>query len=339
MPDNLQLLRDTMGRPLLDLRISVTDRCNFRCPYCMPKAIYGAAFKFLPRSEILSFEEILRLARIFHRFGVRKFRLTGGEPLLRAELTTLIAWLSEMPEAEIALTTNGSLLADHAQGLADAGLSRVTVSLDSLDETVSAEMNDVEVPLEAVTAGIAAAVRAGLTPVKLNAVIKKGSNDEALIDFARHFKGTELIPRFIEYMDVGTTNGWRLDEVVSGAEIVKRISAAEEIEPLAPSRQGEVAKRWRYADGGGEFGVITSVTQPFCGDCTRARISADGKLYTCLFAASGIDLREQLRKGATDDELAGALSNVWQKRADRYSELRAKAVSSSDKIEMSYIGG
>ncbi len=339
---------DSRGRPLRDLRISVTDRCNFRCPYCMPKAAFGPGFEFLPRSQILSFEEITRLAKIFHSLGMRKIRLSGGEPLLRADLPRLVSWLSELPDIEIALTTNGSLLAEHARALAEAGLSRVTVSLDSLDEATFSELSDVAVPMHLVLEGIEAAIAAGLTPVKLNAVIKRGSNDNELLEFARRFKGTGLIARFIEYMDVGTTNGWRLDEVVSGAEIVNRIGTELPIEPVAPTHRGEVAKRWRYLDGGGEFGVITSVTQPFCGDCTRARISADGKLYTCLFAHSGIDLRAPLRQEASDGQLQQLIEGVWQRRDDRYSEIRSEATSSPsestpdkppDKIEMSYIGG
>ena len=295
---------------------------------------------FSPKSQILSFEEIVRLARVFHHLGVRKIRLTGGEPLLRADLPRLVDWLAAIPELEVALTTNGSLLAQYASVLATSGLSRITVSLDSLQAPTFAEMNDVAVPIELVLDGVEAAVAAGLTPVKLNAVIKRGKNDDQILEFARRFKGTDLIPRFIEYMDVGTTNGWRLDDVVSGREIVQKIGGEFPVEPVEPTRRGEVARRWRYLDGEGEFGVITSVTQPFCGDCSRARVSADGKLYTCLFASHGVDLRLPLRDGSDDAGLERLISGVWQRRNDRYSETRTRATeSASDRIEMSYIGG
>jgi len=306
----------------------------------MPKAVFGPGFEFLPRQEILSFEEIVRLARVFHSLGVRKIRLTGGEPLLRTDLPRLIGWLSELPDTEIALTTNGSLLGDQAEALARAGLSRVTVSLDALDEPTFSALNDVAVPLDLVKSGIEAAAAAGLTPIKLNAVIKRGTNDDKIVDFARRFKGTGMIPRFIEYMDVGATNGWRLDEVVAGAEIVAKIDSELPCEPMQPTRPGEVAKRWRYRDGEGEFGVITSVTRPFCGSCTRARISADGKLFTCLFATMGLDLRAPLRAGASSEELERLIAERWQRRDDRYSEVRSEATpSGSERIEMSYIGG
>ena len=306
----------------------------------MPKAIFGPGFEFLPRDQILSFEEIVRLAEVFHSIGVRKIRLTGGEPLLRSDLPRLIGWLSELPDTELALTTNGSLLAEQAQSLAQAGLSRVTVSLDSVDKPTFSALNDVSVPIDLVLEGIEAALDAGLTPVKLNAVIKRGTNDDRIVEFARRFKGTGLIPRFIEYMDVGGTNGWKLDEVVSGTEIVRRIDAELPIEPMIPTHPGEVAKRWRYRDGEGEIGVITSVTQPFCGDCSRARISADGRLFTCLFATQGLDLRGPLRQGASKKDLQLLIRGLWKRRDDRYSEIRTEATSSpSDRVEMSYIGG
>ena len=305
----------------------------------MPREFFGAEFPFLPRSGILSFEEIHRLARILHTLGVRKIRLTGGEPLLRADLPVLVRLLADLPDTEIALTTNGSLLVHQAEALAEAGLSRVTVSLDSLDNETFQRINDVEMPVERILSGIEAAAKAGLTPVKINVVIKRGVNDRDVVDFARRFKGTGHTLRFIEYMDVGTTNGWRLDDVVSGGEIVERIAAQEDVEPVEPSYRGEVAQRWRYRDGGGEFGVITSVTQPFCGDCTRMRLSADGKLFTCLFAAVGVDLRTPLRDGTDDDSLHDLIAGIWRQREDRYSEIRSQATPSDSRIEMSYIGG
>ena len=333
-------LVDRLGRPLRDLRISVTDRCNFRCRYCMPREVFGADFEFLPREEILSFEEIARLASIFAGLGVRKIRLTGGEPTLRADLPTLVRLLKQAaPEVEIALTTNGSLLDRLAQPLADAGLDRLAVSLDTLDDAVFRELNDVDFPVARVLEGIAAAVAAGLTPVKVNAVIKRGVNDAGVVDLARHFKGSGRILRFIEYMDVGTTNGWRLDDVVPARELVERIDAALPIEPVEPSYRGEVAKRWRYRDGEGEIGFITSVSTPFCGDCTRARISADGSLYSCLFAVAGTDLRGPLREGADDAAIDELLRGVWGLREDRYSELRAGNTEGLERVEMSYIGG
>jgi GTP 3',8-cyclase len=341
--------RDRRGRPVRDLRISVTDRCNFRCRYCMPREAFGEAFEFLPRAEILDFDEVARVARVFRALGVRKIRLTGGEPLLRRDLPKLIERLVEAceprpPDAagertEIALTTNGSLLAAHAPALAAAGLDRVTVSLDSLDPEVFARMNDTKVPVEKVLAGIDAAAAAGLAPVKINAVVRRGVNDHTVQGLARHFHGSGHVLRFIEFMDVGTRNGWRLDEVVPGREIVERIGAEMALEPVDPAYPGEVARRWRYLDGGGEIGVITSVTRPFCGACTRARLSAEGKLYTCLFASEGTDLRVLLRAGASDDELAAAITNVWHARDDRYSDLRTSETAGGSKIEMSYIGG
>ena len=331
---------DRFGRPLRDLRISVTDRCNFRCRYCMPREVFGSDFAFLPRDEILTFEEIARLARVFAGLGVRKIHLTGGEPTLRADLPTLVALLKEAaPTIELALTTNGSLLGSLAEPLAAAGLDRTTVSLDTLDDAVFRDMNDVDFPVARVLEGIAAAAEAGLTPVKVNAVIKRGVNDHTAVDLARHFKGSGHALRFIEYMDVGTTNGWRLDDVVPARELIKRIDAELPIEPLEAGYRGEVAKRWRYRDGEGEIGFITSVSAPFCGDCTRARISADGSLYTCLFAIAGTDLRGPLRAGADDAALAELLRGVWSVRDDRYSELRSGATEDLERVEMSYIGG
>jgi cyclic pyranopterin phosphate synthase len=330
---------DRFQRPLRDLRISVTDRCNFRCQYCMPREVFGPDFQFLPREEILSFEEIARIARVFASLGVRKLRLTGGEPLLRNDLPKLVEMLAAIEGLDLALTTNASLLASQARALARAGLQRVTVSLDSLDDKVFRTMNDVDVPVARVLEGIAAAERAGLAPVKINAVARRGVNDHTLVDLARHFKGSGHIVRFIEFMDVGTTNGWRLDEVVAASELIERIDAELPLVPLDPNYDGEVARRWAYADGEGEIGLITSVTEPFCATCTRARISADGRLYTCLFAVEGVDLRDRMRAGASDDELAATMRGVWEQREDRYSELRSEATSHLPRVEMSYIGG
>ena len=332
-------LLDTLGRPLRDLRISVTDRCNFRCGYCMPREVFGPSFEFLDRAEILTFEEITRLARIFASLGVRKFRLTGGEPLLRSEVAKLVAMLAGIEGVDIALTTNGSLLAQQAQALADAGLRRVTVSLDSLDDAIFRAMNDTDFPVARVLEGIDAASAAGLAPLKINAVVRRGVNDHTLVDLARHFKGSGHIVRFIEFMDVGTTNGWALGEVVAAAEVIERIDAELPLMPLEPNYDGEVAKRWAYADGEGEIGLITSVSQPFCGDCTRARLSADGSVYTCLFAVGGEDLRGPVRAGASDEELAQILRGVWERREDRYSEIRSEATAGLPRVEMSYIGG
>ena len=337
-------LTDAFGRPLRDLRISVTDRCNFRCRYCMPREVFGPDFAFLPRAEILTFEEIARLAGVFAGLGVRKLRLTGGEPTLRADLPALVARLREAaPAASIAMTTNGSLLTSLARPLAEAGLDRVTVSLDTLDDAVFRAMNDTAVPVAAVLDGIEAAAAAGLRPVKVNAVIKRGVNDHTALALARRFRGTGHVLRFIEYMDVGATNGWELGDVVPAAELASRVAEELPIEPLEPSYRGEVARRWRYLDGGGEIGFITSVTAPFCGDCTRARLSADGSLYTCLFAALGTDLRAPLRGGASDAELASIVRGVWGVRDDRYSALRSTATpglpEAPPRIEMSYIGG
>jgi GTP 3',8-cyclase len=331
---------DRLGRRLRDLRVSVTDRCNFRCPYCMPKEVFGRSYTFLPRAEILSFEEITRVVAAAASLGVTKVRLTGGEPLLRRELDTLVAMLSGVDGiTDLALTTNGALLAGKAHGLRAAGLSRVTVSLDSLDEAVFTAMNDVDVPLGRVLDGIAAAVDAGFRPVKLNTVVKRGVNDDGLVELAQFARELGLVARFIEYMDVGTTNGWKLDDVVPAAEIVRRIDAALPLEPAEANYRGEVARRWRYRDGSGEVGVIASVTQPFCSDCTRARLSTDGKLYTCLFAGSGHDLRALLRGGVNDEELREALAAIWTGRADRYSEQRTTLTAPTRRIEMSYIGG
>ncbi len=333
-------VRDRFARPLRDLRISVTDRCNFRCRYCMPREVFGADWQFLRRDQILSFEEIARLARIFASLGVRKLRLTGGEPLLRSHLPSLVDMLSQIPDVDIALTTNGSLLADQAQALADAGLRRVTVSLDSLDDGVFRAMNDADFPVARVLEGIDAAARAGLNPVKINAVVRRGVNDHTVVDLARHFRREGHPVRFIEYMDVGHSNGWRLDDVVPGDEIIARINAEMPLEAVESEYRGEVAKRWRYVgDQDGEVGVITSVTQPFCGDCTRARLSAEGQLYTCLFATTGTDMRALVRSDASDDEIASWITDVWRVREDRYSELRAAATPPGEKIEMSYIGG
>jgi GTP 3',8-cyclase len=330
---------DTLGRALRDLRISVTDRCNFRCVYCMPKDVFGPDYPFLSRSDLLSFEEIARLARVFARHGVEKIRLTGGEPLLRRNLERLVAMLAEIPGIDLTLTTNGSLLARKARALRAAGLHRVTVSLDSLDDRVFRAMNDADYPVADVLAGIDAAAQAGLAPVKINMVVKRGTNDASVVPMARHFRSTGHIVRFIEFMDVGTTNGWRMDEVVPSAEIVERISAEMPLEPVEPNYTGEVAERWRYRDGGGEIGVISSVTQAFCRTCTRARLSTEGMLYTCLFATAGYDLRSMLRGEASDEAIASAIAGIWRARGDRYSEIRTADTAKARKIEMSYIGG
>jgi len=330
---------DRFGRPLRDLRISVTDRCNFRCRYCMPREVFGSDFAFLPRSEILTFEEIARIARIFASLGVRKLRLTGGEPTLRSELPKLVAMLREIPDVEIAMTTNGSLLTAMAGPLKEAGLDRVTVSLDSLDDEVFRAMNDVDFPVARVLEGIDAAVAAGLGPIKIDAVVKRGVNDHTVVELAKFIRERGHILRYIEFMDVGSSNGWRLDDVVSGNEVIEAINRELPLEPAEPNYFGEVAKRWRYADGSGEIGLITSVTQPFCGDCTRARLSADGSIYTCLFAIAGTDLRGPMRAGATDEEVAEIIRSTWGARIDRYSEMRTKSTKALPRIEMSYIGG
>jgi cyclic pyranopterin phosphate synthase len=335
----VERLTDTLGRPVRDLRVSVTDRCNFRCVYCMPKEVFGRDYVFLPRAELLTFEEIGRLARAFAGLGVEKIRITGGEPLVRRDVETLVAMLARIDGLDLTLTTNGALLAAKAQALKDAGLSRVTVSLDSLDDQIFRAMNDVDFPVTRVLEGIDAALAAGLEPVKVNVVVKRGLNEDGILPLARHFRGTGVVLRFIEYMDVGHTNGWRLDDVVPAAEIVAGIDAELPLEPVEPAYRGEVANRWRYRDGSGEIGVISSVTQPFCGDCTRARLSADGKVYTCLFAVQGHDLRALLRGGADDAELSASIADIWRARADRYSELRSAATADLPKVEMSYIGG
>lgn len=342
---------DTRGRRLRDLRISVTDRCNFRCVYCMPKELFGRDFVFLPKADLLSFEEITRTARVAAALGVEKIRLTGGEPLLRTGIDQLVRELAGIRTSggqrmDMALTTNGALLPAKAPALAAAGLGRVTVSLDSLDDARFAAINDVGFPVATVLRGIDAAVEAGLGPVKVNMVVKRGTNDQDILPIARRFKGTGVIVRFIEYMDVGATNGWRLQEVVPSAEVVAQIDAWSPLEPLAPTSTGETSARWRYLDGDGEIGVISSVTQAFCGTCTRVRLSTDGKLFTCLFGTTGHDLRALLRGGASDAELADALTGVWRSRTDRYSELRGLPDASAprqehgpSRIEMSYIGG
>jgi cyclic pyranopterin phosphate synthase len=335
---------DSLGRAMRDLRISVTDRCNFRCTYCMPREIYGRDFAFLPRDQVLSFEEIERTARVFVSLGVEKLRITGGEPLVRRDLPDLIAQLAtlERPDAgpiDLTLTTNGSALRALAASLADAGLRRVTVSLDSLDDAVFSAMNGIDFPVARVLDGIDAALDAGLAPVKVNMVVRRGVNEASLLPMARWARETGVTLRFIEYMDVGHSNGWRLDEVVPAAEIVEVIAAAWPVEAAEPTYRGEVAGRWRYADGGGEFGVISSVTQPFCRDCTRARLSAEGRLYTCLFAVDGHDLRELLRSGASDAGLAEAIESIWLRRGDRYSELRSAATTALPRIEMFAMGG
>ena len=331
--------RDRLGRPLRDLRISVTDRCNFRCVYCMPKEIFGKDYQFLERSALLSFEEITRIARLFTRLGVEKIRLTGGEPLVRRNLEQLIGQLALIPGLDLTLTTNGSLLAKKAEALHAAGLKRITVSLDSLDDAVFKAMNDVDFPVARVIEGIDAAAAAGFAPVKVNMVVKRGLNEHSILPMARFFRERGHILRFIEYMDVGATNGWRMDDVVSAREIVDIISREMPLEPAVANYSGEVAERWRYKDGGGEIGVIASVTQAFCRDCTRARISTEGQLYTCLFATAGHDLRALLRGGASDEAIHAAIGKVWTQREDRYSEIRGEQTVPLKKIEMSYIGG
>jgi GTP 3',8-cyclase len=341
MPELLPMLPlDTRGRPLRDLRISVTDRCNFRCVYCMPRAVFGRDHAFLPREELLTFDEIARLVGIFTRLGVEKVRLTGGEPLVRRELPTLVRMLAAIPGVrDLTLTTNGVLLPEHASELKDAGLHRVTVSLDADDDATFMRMNDAGVPVSRVLAGIEAAEAARLGPIKLNMVVKRGWNEHALLPMARRFRGTGRILRFIEYMDVGHSNGWRLDDVITADEILATIAAEFPIEPMAPTKAGEVAERFRYADGAGEIGIIASVSRPFCGDCNRARLSADGQLYTCLFATTGHDLRALVRGGASNSEIEADLRRIWEARDDRYSEIRSEETVALPKVEMSYIGG
>jgi GTP 3',8-cyclase len=342
------LLSDQLGRPLRDLRISVTDRCNFRCSYCMPKEVFDKDHAYLPHSALLTFEEITRLARLFIAHGVRKIRLTGGEPLLRKNIEVLIEQLAALrtldgEPLDLTLTTNGSLLARKARALKAAGLNRVTVSLDGLDDTVFRRMNDVDFPVAEVLAGIDAAREAGLGPIKVNMVVKRGTNEHEILPMARHFKGSGMVLRFIEYMDVGATNGWRMDEVVPSAEVIARIRKDLPLVQMEPSAPGETAERWAYADGGGEIGVISSVTQAFCGDCNRARLSTEGQVYLCLFATQGHDLRGLVRGGASDEQVASAIGHIWQQRDDRYSQLRGSlppdARDGRRRVEMSYIGG
>jgi len=338
---------DALARPLQDLRISVTDRCNFRCVYCMPSEVFDKNYAFLPQSSLLSFEEITRIAKLFVAHGVSKLRLTGGEPLLRKHIEKLIEMLAALrtPDGhplDLTLTTNGTLLAKKARALKDAGLQRVTVSLDALDDATFRKMNDVDFPVSDVLNGIEAAHAAGLGPIKINMVVKGGMNDQEILPMARYFKGTPFILRFIEYMDVGTSNGWKMDEVIPSAEVIRRIDAEMPLEEIAPNYSGETAERWRYRDGGGEIGVISSVTQAFCRDCTRVRLSTEGKLFTCLFAGSGHDLRALMRGGHSDDEISTAIAHLWRARADRYSELRTANTARPEtmkKVEMSYIGG
>ncbi len=331
---------DQRGRPLHDLRLSITDRCNFRCTYCMPKEVFGRDFRFLPAGQLLSFEEITRLTKLFIGHGVEKVRITGGEPLLRAEVEKLIAMLASLEGLrDLTLTTNASLLAAKAQSLRDAGLSRITVSLDSLDDATFRAMNDVDFPVDRVLEGIEAAIRVGFSPVKINVVVKRGVNEQDVAEMARRFRGADTILRFIEYMDVGSTNGWRLEDVVSADEIVARIAAEMPVEPVASNYRGEVARRYRYGDGSGEFGVISSVTKPFCGDCTRARLSSEGELYTCLFSGRGHDLRALVRGGRSDADISSVIASIWRLRDDRYSELRSAETAGLRKVEMSHIGG
>jgi cyclic pyranopterin phosphate synthase len=331
-------LRDTFGRPLETLRVSITDRCNFRCVYCMPKEVFGRDYAFLERKQLLSFEEIERIVRVFAQRGVRTVRITGGEPLVRRDVERLVELLAAIPDLEIALTTNGALLPQKAEALARAGLDRVTVSLDSVDDATFKALNDVDFPVDRVLEGIDAAESAGLR-VKVNAVVKRGANDDGIVALAERFRGTPHVLRFIEYMDVGSSNGWRLDDVVPAAEIVERIGAIWPLEALDLARPDDTSRRFRYRDGAGEVGVIASVTQPFCGGCSRARLSAEGQLFTCLFAVKGHDLRELLRSGASDEALAVSIGNVWHKRSDRYSDLRTAETAALPKVEMSYIGG
>ncbi len=332
---------DTFGRPMHDLRVSVTDRCNFRCVYCMPKEVFGSDYQFLPHKDILTYEEIARIVRVFVSCGVKKVRLTGGEPLLRREIERLIEMLADVPGLDdLTLTTNGSpLTKEKASALQRAGLRRLTVSLDSLDDAVFQAMNDVSFPVARVLKAIDHAATAGLSPIKINMVVKRGLNEDSILPMVRYFRGTDHIVRFIEYMDVGASNGWKLDDVVPAAEIVEMINAEYPIEPIDSNYQGEVAQRWRYGDGGGEIGVISSVTQPFCGSCSRVRLSAEGSFYTCLFATGGHDFRGLVRGGASDEEIKGLLSTIWSRRDDRYSALRTAETVALPKIEMSYIGG
>ena len=332
-------LADTLGRGLRDLRISVTDRCNFRCVYCMPREVFDHDFKFVAHDQVLSFEEIARMARIFAGLGVKKLRLTGGEPLVRRDLHRLVAMLAAIPDIDLTLTTNGSLLPKQAASLAKAGLKRVTVSLDSLDDATFRAINDADFPVAKVIEGIEAAADAGMAPIKINMVVKRGVNDGHVLAMAERWRGSGHIVRFIEYMDVGSTNGWRMDEVVPSADIVKMIGLRHPLVSADPNYSGEVAERWRYRDGAGEIGVISSVTQAFCSTCNRLRLSAEGSLYTCLFAQQGHPLKHLLRQGASDDAIRNEIAAVWRARGDRYSELRTVETAKQRKIEMSYIGG
>lgn len=344
LPEAGAALLDARRRPMRDLRVSVTDRCNFRCTYCMPREVFNASHEFMPHSALLSFEEITRVVRTAAQLGVQKIRLTGGEPLLRKNLEALVEMLARLPTAEgrpleVTLTTNGTLLARKAQALKDAGLSRVTVSLDALDDDLFERMSDSQVSVKRVLEGIDEAARVGLAPVKVNMVVRKGLNDQQIVPMARHFRHSGHILRFIEFMDVGTTNGWNLQEVLTGAEILQRIAAEFPLESMQAGYRGEVANRWRYADHAGEIGLITSVSQPFCGDCTRARLSPEGKLFLCLFASQGHDLRALIRGGASDVDIATRLAGIWSGRNDHYSEVRGRETPGQQKIEMSYIGG
>jgi cyclic pyranopterin phosphate synthase len=331
---------DQLHRPLRDLRISVTDRCNFRCIYCMPKEVFGRGYDFLPKAEVLTFEEIARLARIFAVLGAEKIRLTGGEPLLRRDLHQLVARLAKIDAVrDLTLTTNGSRLIEQVQALRDAGLQRLTVSVDALDDAIFRAMNDVDFPVHRILRGIEAALAAGFTPIKINMVVKRGVNEDEILPMARYFRRPEFILRFIEYMDVGATNGWRMEDVVPAAEIIARLEDEFPLELRPANYLGEVARRYRHRDGGGEIGIISSVSQPFCGDCTRARLSADGRLFTCLFASKGVDLRTPMRAGGSDGDLAKLISSVWRARTDRYSEIRSSATAAQPKAEMSLLGG
>ncbi|MBX3031636.1 MAG: GTP 3',8-cyclase MoaA [Chloroflexi bacterium] len=333
-------ITDRLGRALHDLRVSVTDRCNFRCTYCMPREVFGPGYRFVPRADLLTFEEITRLARVFADLGARKIRLTGGEPLVRRDLPDLVRMLAGVPGIDdLAMTTNGSLLALHARALADAGLGRITVSLDSLDDAVFAQLNDVGMSVGRVVAGIEAAEAAGLGPIKIDAVVRRGVNEESIVPLALEGRRRGWIVRFIEYMDVGQTNGWRMEDVVPADEILDRIGRVLPFEPLSPAYPGEVATRFRYLDGDGELGIIASVTRPFCASCTRARLSAEGRLYLCLFGMRATDLRGPLRAGATDDDLRALVTGAWTRRTDRYSELRSDATVHLPRVEMSAIGG
>lgn len=332
-------LKDTRGREVRDLRVSITDRCNFRCVYCMPRSVFDKDYPFLPRKDLLSFEEITRVAKVFAARGVRKIRITGGEPLLRKHVENLIEQLARIDDIELTLTTNGVLLPRMAKQLKSAGLHRVTISLDAIDDATFRAMNDADYPVSSVLKGIDAAAEAGLGPIKINMVVKRGMNDAGIVDMARHFKGSGHIVRFIEFMDVGSSNGWKMDEVVPSREVIARIHEVFPLEPVDPNYTGEVAERWRYLDGSGEIGVISSVTEAFCSTCTRIRLSTEGKLYTCLFAQSGHDLRDMLRAGASAQELDRAIAAVWLPREDRYSEIRSAQTAAARKIEMSYIGG